>query len=189
VPASSADLRRGAIAYGIFPFAAQFPMHYLDHSTAVATAQTIDDYAQVRRGRPTTVQAQVKLRPLLLLHDGTRGENDDLVGLRINSVKPHHRESSSWPRITAHEHPLFFHLPAGRYGLPEESVIALNSVTSVHKSAVWRVVGSVTLHEMQIVNERLRTVLSLDLAPLIAARARELLKRAGLTPSPAGARH
>lgn len=61
-------------------------------------------------------------------------------------------------------------------------VIALNSVTSVHKSAVWRVVGSATLHEMQIVNERLRTVLSLDLAPLIAARARELLKRAGLTP-------
>ena len=61
-------------------------------------------------------------------------------------------------------------------------VIALNSVTSVHKSAVWRVVSSVTLHEMQIVNERLRTILSLDLAPLIAARARELLKRAGLMP-------
>jgi mRNA-degrading endonuclease toxin of MazEF toxin-antitoxin module len=77
---------------------------------------------------------------------------------------------------------LFFHLPAGRYGLPEESIIALSSVSSVHKSAVWRVVGSVTLHEMQIVNERLRTVLSLDLAPLIATRARELLKRAGLTP-------
>lgn len=157
-------------------------MSYLDDVGAPTQAGTIDDYVRARRGRPTSVQTQVKLRPLLLLHDGTRGDNDDVVGLRINSVKAQHKTSPSWPRIAAQEHPLFLHLPHGRYGLPEESIIAVNAVTSVHKSAIWRVVGSVTSQEMQIVNERLRAVLSLDLGPLIAAKARELLKRAGLTP-------
>jgi hypothetical protein len=182
VPASPGDLRRGAIVYGVFPFVAQFPVAYVDDGGTVTTAEAVEDFVRQRKGNPTFVQTQVKLRPLLLLHDGTRGDNDDVVGLRINSVKPRHKRSGPWERIAAHEHPLFFHLPQRRYGLPEESIIAVNSVTSVHKSAIWRVVGAVTVHEMQIINERLRTVLSLDLAALITAKARELLKRAGLTP-------
>jgi hypothetical protein len=180
VPASPSDLRRGAIAYGVFPFAAQFPMQYVEDDGSLTTACTVEDYVRARTGAPTVVQTQVKLRPLLLLHDGTRGDNYDLVGLRINSVKAQHKQLSSWEKIAAHEHALFFHLPQGNYGLPAESIIALNSVTSVHKSALWKVVGSLNSHEMQIVNERLRLILSLDLAPLIAAKAKELLKRAGL---------
>lgn len=181
MPASVESLRRGAIAYGVFPFAAQFPMRYLDDRGATPLAATIDEYVKRRRGAATTVQSEAKLRPLLLLlHDGTRGDNDQLLGLRINTVKPRHRDSPSWRRIAAGEHPLFFHLPRGRYGLPEESIIAINALTAIHKSAVWRTIGAVSRHEMQTINERLRTVLALDLAPLIAAQARELLKRAGI---------
>jgi hypothetical protein len=157
-------------------------MRYLDETGVASTARNVDEYASARKGNTTVVQAQVKLRPLLLLHDGTRGDNDDVVGLRINSAKPKHRQSPSWARIAAHEHPFFFHLPEGRYGLPGESIMAINSVTSVHKTAIWRVVGALNRHEMQIVNERLRTILSLDLSPLIAGKARELLERAGLKP-------
>lgn len=181
MPVDIKDLRRGAIVFGVFPFAAEFPMTYLDDAGAVATAASVEEYARARRGRATTVQTQVKLRPLLLLHDGTRGENEDVVGLRINSVKPNHKTSSSWPKIEAHEHPFFFHLPTGRhYGLRDESIIALNAVTSVHKTAILAAVGTLNSHEMQIVNERLTKVLGLDLAPLIAGKAKELLRRAGL---------
>lgn len=181
MPVDVKDLRRGAIAFGVFPFAAQFPMNHLDDANAVATAASVEEYARARKARTTIVQAQVKLRPLLLLHDGTRGENRDVVGLRINSVKEHHKATASWPKVQAHEHPFFFHLPLGRrYGLKAESLIALNSVTSVHKSAILGVVGSLDAHEMQVIDERLVKVLGLDLAPLIAGKARELLRRAGL---------
>lgn len=181
MPASSGALRRGAIVYGVFPFAAQFPMSYLDDAGATQAAASVEDYVVARKGKPTSVAAEVKLRPLLLLHDGTRGDNDDVVGLRINSVKPKHKSGSSWPQIEAGEHPLFFHLPKGAsYGLPEESLIALNSVTSVHKSAIWRAVGAITVEEMRTINERMRTIVSLDLSGLIAEQARELLRRAGL---------
>jgi mRNA-degrading endonuclease toxin of MazEF toxin-antitoxin module len=185
LPADVGDLRRGAVAWGVFPFAAQFPMQHLDADRDVTTAATIEEYVAARRGAPTAVQSRVKLRPLLLLHDGTRGDNEDVVGLRINSVKAHHKTSRSWARIEAHRHPLFFHLPSGRgYGLPQESIIALNSVTSVHKSAIWKVIGSVNSHEMQIINQRLIRVFGLDLAPLIAQKAHELLRRAGILRNP-----
>jgi hypothetical protein len=185
VPADVRDLRRGSVAWGVFPFAAQFPMRYLDEHGNATTAPTIEDYVAARRGAPTAVQAQAKLRPLLLLHDGTRGDNEDVVGLRVNSVKSHHKASRSWARIEAHQHPLFFHLPSGTgYGLPQESIIALNSVTSVHKSAIWKVIGSVNAHEMQVINQRLVRVFGLDLAPLIAQKAHELLRRAGVIQDP-----
>ncbi|WP_372791847.1 type II toxin-antitoxin system PemK/MazF family toxin [Paraconexibacter sp.] len=177
---ASADLRRGALVYGVFPFAAQFPMSYRDDSGTRQMAASVSSYAAARKGRSTVVEAPVKLRPVLLLHDGTRGDKDDVVALRVNSVKPRHRAMTNWARVEEHEHPFFFHLPKdSRYGLPEESVIDLNAVTSVHKSTLWRRVGSINAHEMQIVNERLRVVLGLDLGPLIARQARELLKKAG----------
>jgi hypothetical protein len=169
------------VAWGVFPFAAQFPMRYQQADGGEGTAATVEEYVGARRGAATVVAAEVKLRPLLLLHDGTRGENDDVVGIRINSVRPRHRRSPSWARIEAHQHPLFFHLPTGRgYGLPEESIIALNAVTSVHKSSIWKVRGAVNAHEMQIINERLVRVFGLDLAPMIARKANELLRRAGI---------
>jgi len=66
-----------------------------------------------------------------------------------------------------------------RYGLAEDSVIALSSVGTVHKSAILgpRHVGELTRHEMQVISERLARILSLDLSPAIAARARELVVR------------
>jgi hypothetical protein len=182
VAVSVAELRRGRIAWGLFPFAADFPLTYLDGDGEDAF-QTIEDYAAARGGRATRIVTEVRLRPLLLLHDGTRGEYPDAVCLRINSVKPHHRDDSeTWRRITENEHPFFFHLPAEttRYQLPQESVIALGAIGTVSKSAILSVGGYVTDDELQIVSERLVRVLSIDLAPHIAARARELLQRAGV---------
>jgi mRNA-degrading endonuclease toxin of MazEF toxin-antitoxin module len=81
------------------------------------------------------------------------------------------------------EHGFVFHLPVSpRYGLPHESVIALSSIGTVHKRAILgpRHVGELDVSEMRVISERLRVVLSLDLAPEIAAKARELLHRAGI---------
>jgi hypothetical protein len=63
-------------------------------------------------------------------------------------------------------------------------VIALSSIGAVHKSAILgpRHVGELTARELQVVSERLWRLLSLDLAPRIAASARELLRRAGIEP-------
>lgn len=181
MPADPSLLRRGALAFGVFPFAAQFPLDYLDDDGRRHGAATVDQFATQRGGRATTVLSRVKIRPLLLLHDSTRGENADLVGLRVNSVKPRHRNSPSWARISAHEHPLFFHLPrTARYGLPEESVISLIAVTAVNKNAILGTRGSLTAREMRAISERLARALSLDLGPLISAHAKELLRRAGL---------
>ncbi|HSZ70933.1 MAG TPA: type II toxin-antitoxin system PemK/MazF family toxin [Solirubrobacteraceae bacterium] len=183
MPADASELRRGAIAWGIFPFAAQFPMRWLDDGGAVRSLETVEDYAARRRGRPTGVVSEVKIRPVLLLHDGTVEQNDDIVVLRINSVRPRHRESASWPRIETHEHPFFVHLPnsIARYRLPEESIVSLTAVATVHKNALLRVRGGLNRHEMRKIDERLIRVLSLELAPHIAERARELLRSAGIS--------
>lgn len=179
MPLTAAELQRGRVCYAIYPFAAQFPLTQGDGGVL----QTIEDYARRQRGSATALETEVRLRPVLLLHDGTRGAHEDVACLRVNAVKPQHRQSSSWARIERGEHPFFFHLPAGesRYGLPRESLVALTSVGTIHKSAILgpRHIGALDVHEMQIISQRLVRVLSLDLAPHIAEKARELLRRAG----------
>ena len=119
--------------------------------------------------------------PILLLHDGTRGEHGDVLCLRINTVKPKHRQdTTTWRKVENHEHPFFFHLPKDpRYGLPEESVIALASVGAINKSAIVRLAprGELNIHEMQIISERLHSALALDLARQLAARAKAPVAR------------
>jgi hypothetical protein len=185
MPAAPAELRRGRIFYGLFPFASTFPLTYREGDSWVE-ARDVETFAPARRGEPTRIVTEARLRPILLLHDGIRGEHQDVVCLRINSIKPSHRRNrGTWERIERNDHPLFFHLPVPRYGLTEESLIALASVGTVHKSAILgpRHVGELTARELQVVSERLARLLSLDLAPQIAASARELLRRAGFDPA------
>lgn len=183
MPAVPADLRRGRIFYALFPFAAELPLTSEDEGGQKLVFPTIEAYARARKGLATRVLTDVRLRPVLLLHDGTRGEHEDVVCLRINTVKPRHRRSAAaWEQIEEQRHLFFYYLPAAqrRYGLPEDSLIALSSIGSVHKSAILGLpVGELTHREMQIVSERLSRILSLDLASLIAEKASELLRRAG----------
>ncbi len=181
--AAPADLRRGRIFYALFPFAAEFPLTIEDEAGQKLVFPTIEDYARARKGRATRVVTDVRLRPVLLLHDGTRGEHEDVVCLRINTVKPRHRRSTTtWEQIEQQRHLFFYYLSASqrRYGLQEDSLIALTSIGSIQKSAILGLhVGELTHRELQSVSERLSRILSLDLAPLIAERASELLRRAG----------
>ena len=186
MPAAPAELRRGRIFYGLFPFASTFPLTF-GEGDAWVEAPDIETFARARGGEPTRIVTEARLRPILLLHDGMRGEHEDVVCLRINTVKPRHRrDRATWERIERNEHLLFLHLPAlpVRYGLPEESIIALASIGTVNKSAILgpRAVGELSTSELQLVSERLWRLLSLDLAPQIAAKAKELLGRAGIEP-------
>ena len=180
MPAPAAELRRGRIFYALFPFVPRFPVTLEDGRNI----ESVEAFAASARGTPMSLLSRGRLRPVLLLHDGTRGEHGDVVCLRITTVKPRHRRDAAvWSRVVRGEHAFVFHLPVlPRYGLPEESVIALPSIGAVHKSAVLgpRHVGELSVRDMQAISERLRLVLSLDLAPLIAAQANELLRRAGL---------
>lgn len=183
MPLDPAQLRRGRIVWAVYPFAAEFPAVVL-HDEEEVPVETVDEYAKAHKGKPTRLLTEVRLRPVLLLHDGTRGDHDDVACLRINTVKPKHRaHKATWKRIAEHEHPFFFHMPkGGAHGLREESVISLTSVGTVHKSAIanLRPTGGLNEHEMQIISERLVRVLSLDLSHHIAERSRELLRRAGV---------
>jgi hypothetical protein len=144
---------------------------------------TVERWARTIRGAPAEVISEARLRPVLLLHDRTRPEHGDAVCLRINTVKPHLRtDESVWARIEGQEHPLFFFLSAAveRYRLPEDSVVAVGSIGSVHRSAILAPTGgALTSREMQLVSERLARLIELDLAPRIAELARELLMRGG----------
>jgi mRNA-degrading endonuclease toxin of MazEF toxin-antitoxin module len=177
MPLPAEELRRGRIVLALFPFAARFPLRLPDGREL----RSVEEYGRASGGRPTDVLAEGRIRPVLLLHDRTRGEHGDVVCLRISSVKEHVRASPSWPRISRQDHPLFFHLPRGgaRHGLREDSVVVLSSIGALHKSAIAgrRPVGELDRGEMQLVSERLAGLLSLDLAPLVAARARELVVR------------
>jgi hypothetical protein len=177
VPLPVAELRRGRLVLALFPFVSSFPLRSEDGS-AIAT---VEDFARAHRGTSATVLAEARIRPVLLLHDRTRGAHGDVLCLRVSSVKESMRASPSWPRVVAQEHPLFLHLPAAtaRYGLREESVVTLSSVGAVHKTAIIgpRAVGTLDHGEMRVVSERLARLLSLDLGPLVAAQARELVLR------------
>lgn len=180
MPLDPAELRRGRIVYAIYPFAAAFPAT-MEHEGEFIEVASVEEMAQLRKGNPTKLITEVRLRPILLLHDGTRGEHGDVLCLRINTVKPKHRQdTTTWRKVENHEHPFFFHLPKDpRYGLPEESVIALASVGAINKSAIVRLAprGELNIHEMQIISERLHSALALDLARQLAARAKAPVAR------------
>jgi hypothetical protein len=180
MPLDPAELRRGRIVYAIYPFAAAFPAT-VEHQGEFIEVASVEELAQLRGGKPTKLVTEVRLRPVLLLHDGTRGEHADVLCLRVNTVKPKHRQdTTTWRKIEKHEHPFFFHLPKDpRYGLPEESVIALASVGTINKSAIVRLAprGELNIHEMQIISERLHSVLALDLARQLAGRAKQLVAK------------
>ena len=179
MPLQAAELKRGRIVLALFPFASAFPVRLADGSGI----DTIDELMAARRGAPTSLGVDARVRPVLLLHNRTRGPYGDVICLRINTVKPPMRRGGSWSRIERHEHPFFFHLSSDvrRYGLREDSVIALSSLGAIHKSAIAgpRSIGELTTPEMQAISERLARLLSLDLAPFIAAKAQELLRRLG----------
>lgn len=179
MPVEVGELRRGRICLAVFPFAPKFPVTLADGRRV----QSVDEWLRLFKGRPTPVLAEARLRPVLLLHDRTRPEHGDVTCLRINGVKPGLRaQAETWARIERHEHPFFFHLPASvaRYKLREDSVVAIGSLGSIHRSAILAVTGGgLSVHEMQIVSERLARLIELDLAPKIAGAARELLRRSG----------
>lgn len=189
MPLDPVELRRGRIVYAAYPFAARFPAE-IEHNGNFIQAASVEEMVKLRKGNPTRLVTEVRIRPVLLLHDGTRGEHGDVLCLRINSVKDKHRQdTSTWRKIEGHEHPFFFHLPKdGGYGLPEDSVIALASVGTIEKGAIVALKprGSLNIHEMQIISQRLHTLLSLDLAPQIAAKAKALLDQAGILPERGG---
>lgn len=179
MPIDPRELRRGRICLAVFPFAPSFPVRLPD-GTSVAR---VEEWARRFRGRPAELVSEARLRPVLVLHDRTRGEHADVVCLRINSVKPElRRDSESWNLIERNEHPFFLHLPssAPHYRLLEDSVIALASLGAVHRSAILAPTGGeLSSREMQTVSERLARLVQLDLAPRIAALAQELLRRGG----------
>lgn len=164
----------------MFPFAPSFPLQLRDGTTL----ESVEQWARRLRGGSTEVVAEARLRPVLLLHDRTRPEHGGVLCLRINSVKPQLRaDGQAWSRIERGEHPFFMLLPKSepRYRLLADSVIAVSSLGAVHRSAILSPTGGeLSAHEMQGLSERLARVLELDLAPKIAARALELLRRAGL---------
>jgi len=184
VPIDAAELRRGRICLALFPFAPSFPATLPDG----VVCRTIEDWARQFRGRPAGIVSEARLRPVLLLHDRTRAGHGDVLCLRINSVKPENRAIPEvWAKIERHEHPFFFHLSReiGRYQLREDSIIALSSLGSVHRSAIlaWTG-GELSHHEMQVVSERLARIIELDLSAKIADQAKALLRLGGHTKAP-----
>lgn len=186
MPIRPDELRRGRICLAVFPFAPAFPLVLAD-GTRISS---VDSWARTHKGQPVQVVAEARLRPILLLHDRTRAEHEDVVCLRINTVKRTQRSAGrTWQRIERHEHPFFFHLPTRvkRYHLREESVIAITSIGAVHRSAILAATGGeLSRLEMERIGERLVGALDIDLAPWIAARAKELLRRAGIDLPPEG---
>jgi hypothetical protein len=183
MPTPVAELRRGRIVWALFPFAPAFPLDVLpDEGHRTRRIDTVDAFARERRGQPARIVAQARLRPVLLLHDGTRGEHEDVVCLRVNSVRDRHRRlRETWPRIEDGTHPIFHLLRAGSgsHGLPVDALVALTSIGTVHKSAiVGRPVGQLDASELRSLSERLVRALGLDLTGLIASRARELVAKA-----------
>ena len=182
MPTPVAELRRGRVIWALFPFAPAFPVEALvEDAPGTTRIDTVDAFARARRGQPTRVVSETRLRPVLLLHDGTRGEHEDVVCLRINSVRDRHRLlRDTWPRIEDGSHPIFHLLRAGewRHGLPVDSLVALTSIGTVHKSAlVGQPVGELDATELRGLHERLVRALGLDITGLIAGRARELVAR------------
>jgi mRNA-degrading endonuclease toxin of MazEF toxin-antitoxin module len=179
VPADPRELRRGRICLAVFPFAPSFPIR-LDNGTTVAS---VEQWAREFRGRPAQAISEARLRPVLVLHDRTRPEHGNVLCLRINTVKPELRtDAQTWRRIERREHPFFVLLPksVARYRLPADSLIAVGSLGSVHRSAILAPTGGeLSPAEMQAVSERLARLIELDLSPRIAALARELVRRGG----------
>jgi len=180
VPTPLAELRRGRLVYALFPFSSEFPAELADGGGH----RTVEELAGAHGGSPMRLVVEARLRPVLLLHDGTRGEHGDVACLRVNTVKPALKaRADTWRRIVANQHPSFFRLPGteSRHGLRSESVIAIGSIGTVNKTALLGPpVGALSQQEMQDVNARVARALQLDLAPLISERALELLRRAGL---------
>lgn len=182
MPLASAELLRGRLVYAFFPFAAQFPLSLPGGEEAA----TIEELALRAGGRPTAALAEARLRPVLLLHDGTRGEHGDVACLRVSAVKPHHRrDREAWQRVESGRHPLFLLLPSSeaRYGLRADSLVALAAIGTVHKSAILgpRPLGALNSEEMRTVSERLAPLLSLDLSAAVRRQALRLIKLARRT--------
>ena len=180
MPIDPSQLRRGRICLAVFPFAPAFPLT-LEDGTAL---QSVEDWARSFKGSPGRVVSEARLRPIVPLHDRTRTGHGDVVCLRINTVKAAHRaDPTTWKKIEQQEHPFFFHLPAatGRYQLREDSVIAITSIAAVHRSAILAATGGeLARHELEQIGEKLVRALDVDLAPWVAAKARELLAKAGI---------
>jgi hypothetical protein len=179
MPADPRELRRGRICLALFPFAPAFPLRLADGTET----PDVETWARARRGATAQLVADARLRPVLLLHDRTRGGHGDVLCLRINTVKAEHRRDADvWARIERGEHPFFFLLRGAveRYRLRADSLVSLASLGAVHRSAVLAPTGgALTPRELQLLSERLARLLELDLAPRVAARRGGFVRPSG----------
>ena len=84
VPTPLGELLRGRLVYALFPFASEFPVEL----AGGGAHRTIEELARAEGGSPVRLVVEARLRPVLLLHDGTRSEQGDVACLRVNTVKP-----------------------------------------------------------------------------------------------------
>ncbi len=163
---------RGAVLWAFTAFQPEAPFELVDvngeahlYPDAPAVARAIKDgeLAPVPK-----FEVAAKLRPLVILQDRPRGVLPEYEALKLTRFAK--LAAGERQRVRDGQEPALFHLPLnkGKYGLPHENAVDLNSLVCIHQSAiVTSPVGRLDQNEIDVLGRRLARFLDIDLEPAI----------------------
>ena len=171
-----ADLQRGAICVALYPFTPEIPLDLVLREAEAgdglnAKIESYDTIEAVARISRKELVVEFKMRPVLLLQEGTSEQRPDILAARINSITDEHRKKrENWVRkLENNIHPVMVRVGhEEHHGLKAESYVNLLSVQPINKSAILGRLGALTEGEMVDISERLILSLEIDVSAYVA---------------------
>jgi hypothetical protein len=180
LPCNISDLSRGAVCLALYPFVLSFPVERVAREAEdrllahLKRFDTIDDLQiEIPAGDPgQELVASFKLRPILVLHDGTDAGIPDVAVAKVTSIKADRVENHPkwYKRVQEGRHDTQYMLERGALTLADSdlgSYVDAKSVAVVRKTTILRRVGKLDRDQMVEVSNRLIKALEIDVSEYV----------------------
>jgi hypothetical protein len=182
LPCEPFDLTRGAVCLALYPFVLSFPVERLARQaedqlrTRVERFETIDSLGVEIKAEDAGQElvAQFKLRPVLVLQDGTDESIPDIAVAKITSVKEERasKHAKWYKRLQEGRHDTQYMLQPGSLTLADAekgSYVDARSVAVIRKTTILRRVGNLDSEQMVEISGRLIKAWEIDVSRYVSS--------------------
>ncbi len=110
-----------------------------------------------------TCLIDAKIRPVVILQGRPRGALADYAALKLTRLAKLSRLERDRVRADASPDRLYLPKDPGKYGLPTENAVDVNSLVRVHRDAIVAVAGRLDLQQVTTLGHKLAAALDIDL--------------------------
>jgi hypothetical protein len=158
---------RGAIVWATTTFQPEAPFRVMRPDGSIAVFAGAAELAEaVGLGEVPvthTLLSDAKIRPLVILQGRPRGALPDYAALKLTRLAKVPSDRRDMVREDRYPDLLYLPEDPGKYGLPTENAVDVNSLVRVHRDAIVAVAGRLDPQQVTTLGYKLAAALDIDL--------------------------